>query len=82
MIIVDIIVESLDNTFDFKLDDDVVISKIIEDICEVLSQKEKCKPAIHTETLILCKYSSGYILPQNMTLRDCGIVSGDKLMLV
>lgn len=82
MIIVDIIVESLDKTFDFKLDENVIISKIIEDICEVLSQREKCKPAESTEMLILCKYSSGYILPHNMTLRDCGIVSGDKLMLV
>ena len=82
MIIVDISVEAFDKTYDFKLDDNVSVSKIIEDICEMLARKEKCAPAQKSGDLILCEASSGRILPQGMTLAECGIVSGDRLMLI
>ncbi|MBQ4528380.1 MAG: hypothetical protein II998_09940 [Clostridia bacterium] len=82
MIIVDIAVEALDKTYDFKLDEEVTISKLIDDICEMLSQKEKCPSASDTEKLILCKASTGEILPHNLDLRSCKVVSGDSLMLI
>lgn len=82
MIIVDIAVEAFDKIYDFKLDDSVAVSKIIEDICEMLAQKEKCEPVQDINNLILCKSGSGKILPHGMTLKACGVVSGDKLLLI
>ncbi len=82
MIIVDVEIEALDKVYDFKLDDEVPISKIIDDICEMLSQKEKCAASVNSENLILFARKTGSILSQNMTLRNCNVVSGDKLMLI
>ncbi len=82
MIIVDISVEAFDKTYDFKLDDNVSVSKIIEDICEMLARKEKCAPVKKSGDLILCETANGSILPPGMTLTECGIVSGDRLMLI
>ena len=82
MIIVDISVEAFNKDYDFKLDDTVTVSKITEEICEMLTQKEKSTPIQNSESLILCKSDTGSILPSGMTLKACNVVSGDRLMLI
>lgn len=82
MIVVDMEIEAMDRTYDFKLDESVPISKIIDDICELVAQKEKCASAKQPEKLVLCNKSTGQILPQDMSLKACGVISGEKLMLI
>ncbi|MBQ3463755.1 MAG: EsaB/YukD family protein [Clostridia bacterium] len=82
MIIVDISVEAFNKVYDLKLDDTVTVAKITEEICEMLTQKEKSIPIQNAESLILCKSDTGSILPSGMTLKACSVVSGDRLMLI
>ena len=82
MIIVDVDVEAMGHTYDFKLDDNVPIFKLIDEMCELISRKEKCAQVINPMNLVFCKRSTGQVLPHDHTLAMCGIVSGDKLMLI
>ena len=41
MVLVDICIVSIDKTYDFNLDEDTPISVLIEEIGEMVSQKEK-----------------------------------------
>ena len=82
MIVVDIDVESMGQTYDFKLDENTLIIKLIDEMCELISRKEKCAGVKNPGELILCKKRTGQIFPHNYTLSMCGIVSGDKLILV
>ena len=82
MIIVDISIQTLDKRYDFKLDETVTISKLIDDICEMITQKEKCLPTSRNDNIILCRSLTGEILPHNLDLRSCGVVSGESLTLI
>lgn len=82
MIIVDVEFVAIDRCYDFKLDDTVSISKIIDDMCEIISQKEGYESVKDPRKLILCNRSKGQILSQSATLQSYGVASGDLLMLV
>lgn len=82
MIIVDVDVEAMGQTYDFKLNENVPVIKLIDEMCELISRKEKCAPVENPMKLVFCKRMTGQILPHDKTLQECGIVSGDKLMLI
>lgn len=82
MILVDITVPGVDNTYDFKIDENVEIRFIIEDIVQLICQKEKTLLNDNNDSFLLCSYKDQRGLDKTMTLRDCGINSGDKLLLV
>lgn len=82
MIVVDVNVEAMGKVYDFKLDENVSVAKLIDEMVELIARKEKCKTALNTEGLIFCKQSTGQILPHRATPADCGVVSGDTLMLI
>ena len=82
MIIVDVEVEATGSVYDFKLDENVPIVKIIDEMCELIARKEKCKTSKNPINLIFCKKSTGQVLSHSSTLSKSGIVSGDRLMLI
>ena len=82
MILVDVYVPSVDYVYDFQLDEDAPICVIVEEIGELIGQKEHCKIAGNIEKLILCSYKDKRILEKNLTLASCGIKTGDSLILV
>ncbi len=82
MIIVDVDVEATGQIYDFKLDENVLIIKLIDEMCELISRKEKCETVRNPRNLVLCKRSTGQVLAHDYTLSMCGIVSGDRLMLL
>lgn len=82
MILVDVFVPSVDNVYDFQLDEDVKIGMLVEEIGEMVCQKEHCRLEGNIEKLLLCSLDNREILAKNTTLAECGIKTGAKLMLL
>lgn len=82
MILVDVYVPSVDNTYDFQLDEDATVATLVEEIGELIGQKEHCRIAGNIENLMLCLREDKKILPKNLTLKACGVQTGNSLILV
>lgn len=82
MILVDIYVPSTGNTYDFQLDEEVPVGNVIEEISEMIGQKEHSRIAGDMTKLMLCAGKSKQILHKEYTLAECHIVTGDSLILV
>lgn len=82
MILVDIYVPAVGNVYDFQLDEDEKISTIIEEIGELIGQKEHCRMVGEIGRLMLCFQKKDMILSKNMTLAASGVKNGDSLILV
>lgn len=82
MIIAEIYVPSVDKTYEFKLNEDVAVSVVIDEITAVICQKEQCSVRGDKFGFLLFSSDSGKILSLNLSLYENGIRSGSGLMLV
>lgn len=82
MILVEIVVPSTDGSYEFKLNEDIPVGVLLEEICSVVSEKEQCRLSDSGESLILFNYKKKAELSPNMTLYENGITTGDKLVLL
>lgn len=82
MISVDIYVPSLDRKYDFNLDENTKVRIIIEEIIEMVEQKEHTELSGNAQALMLCDRLRQRGLPKDETLRSCGIFNGSSLLLV
>ena len=82
MVLVDIFVPSVDKVYDFQLSENTLISIVIEEISEMIGQKERLGVVGDVHGLQLCDKERQCILPQNRTLSECGITTGKSLILV
>lgn len=82
MICVDLYLPVLDKTYDFNLDENAVIGVLIEEIAEVIAQKEQSTFAGEIRELMLCNQETGEIMAKNKCLSDCGVHTGSRILLV
>ena len=82
MILVDIFVTSLDKSYDLQLNENVKVETIIEEISEMVCQKERMKVAGDASRLMLCDMFAHKVLEKEKTLLECGVSTGNKLMLI
>lgn len=82
MILVDIDVPSVGQTYDFNLDENAKIQVIIEEIAEMISQKERTSLVGDPRDLMLCDRLNKRTLPKNVSLRECGVGNGGSMLLV
>lgn len=82
MITVDIYVPSVNRVYDFQLDENVQIGNIIDEISGLIEQKEHCVLAGNREELVLCLRKGSLMLPTDMTLAECGVRTGNSMILV
>ena len=82
MILVDIYVPSVDKTYDFQLNEQIPVSMVIEEIGEMIGQKEHATLKGNASDLTLCSYVSRTVLNREKTLEQEGIVTGNRLLLV
>ncbi len=82
MVIVDISVPRFFKKYDFKLRDDVPIGEIINQVCDILKNKEQCAIEEEGHEFLLCSITEKQILQKNQTLRNYNIRSGNRLLLV
>lgn len=82
VILVDIYVPAVGNVYDFQLDEEEKISTIVEEIAELIGQKEHCQMVGDVGELMLCLKKDKTVLSPNLTLEVSGIQNGDSLILV
>ncbi len=82
MILVDIYVPSVDKTYDFQLNEQIPVSMVIEEISEMIGQKEHAALKGNAADLTLCSYVSRTVLNRGKTLEQEGIITGNRLLLV
>lgn len=82
MILVDIVVPSVEKTYDFKLDENAQIALVLEEVIEMIGRCEHCKMRGNKEEVLLCRFDAQVVLDKSSTLRDCGIRDGSRLMLL
>lgn len=82
MILVDIYVPSVDKTYDFQLNEQIPVAMVIEEISEMIGQKEHATLKGNAADLTLCSYVSRAVLNREKTLEQEGIVTGNRLLLV
>lgn len=82
MILVDVYVPSVDMTYDFQLNETITIDTIIEEISEMIGQKEHSVIVGDVSKLVLCDKTNKRILNKNVTLAEAGIITGNTLILV
>ncbi len=82
MILVDIYVPAVDKTYDFQLNENTQISAVIDEIIEMVGQKERAVLWGDADELLLCEKGIERILNKNDTLYNVGVVTGKTLILV
>ena len=82
MIMVEIEIPSLKKSYDFRLKDDTKIDEIIDEVCEIICQKEKKDVLLRTRDMMLSSISNGIIMNNMYTLGDYNVHDGAMLMLI
>ena len=82
MILTDIYIPSVDEVFDFELDEHAQIQQIIKEIIEMIAKRTKSVSIGHEEDFLLYNMSKKTALREDTTLSLCGVVNGDRLMLI
>lgn len=82
MIIADIYVPVVNKNYDFSVNEKTVISMLLEEISEMIAQKEGCSTAVNPDDFMLCNGDNGVILNPEYTLNQYGIGNGAHLILV
>lgn len=82
MILVDVYVPSVDDKFDFELDENILTEKIIEELSGIVAKKMKNTGTGYLAQFDLYDVKKGIHINNNKTLFESGIKDGDQLMLV
>lgn len=80
MILVDIYVPALNEQFEFKLDEHATASDVAGQIGDILSEGYIMED--NRKDLLLCDERKKCVLPWNQTIKQNGIGSGSRLMLI
>ncbi|MBQ7203379.1 MAG: hypothetical protein IJS03_05095 [Eubacterium sp.] len=82
MIIVDIYVPVVNKVYDFSINEKLPVSVIVEELSEMIAQKEGCMTIEHPENFVLCRADTKSIMNADLTVESYGIGNGAKLILV
>jgi uncharacterized ubiquitin-like protein YukD len=82
MITIEIYSVSLDCSCDFVVDEHSEIETVIDDVAQMIGQKERCEFTGDPSKLCLYSKESERILCHKNSLYDYGIKTGDKLYIV
>lgn len=81
MILVDILIPALDSCFDFELNEDVKTGDLLKKVKELLSEKVRKLLPEH-EKLYFFAFYQGRLLDEECTLKEQGVVTGERLFLI
>jgi hypothetical protein len=82
MITVDIYVPIMNEVYDFSINEKLPISLLVEEISEMIAQKEGCLTVENPESFILCRADTKSIMDCEKTVEMYGVGNGSKLILV
>jgi len=81
MILIDIEVKAFDKVYDFNVDENSLISVVIEEIGEMITQQEQCDPVTNYSGIQLFT-PDGKLLKHSKTLGMYGIKDGHTLVMI
>lgn len=82
MILVDVQVPVLNESYDFNIDENTPVISVIRELCEVICQHERWPEVSDTNVnMILSCLQLSSILPLDKTLNECGVEPGYRLIL-
>lgn len=82
MIIVDVFVPVVNKEYDFSINEKSQISLVIEELSEMIAQKEGFLTVKHPENFILCNAETKGIMDIKLTLESYGIGNGGRLIMI
>ena len=82
MILVDVFVPSVNKVYDFQLSEIAPVYTVIEEISEMIGQKERAAIVGDVKELLLCDRKIQCILEKNKTLAECNIMTGHSLIFI
>lgn len=82
MVLVDVYIPSVDQTYDFMLDENAEVDKIIQEIVEMIAKKLQKGVCQENDNFMLYHMPTRKVLDRGMSLASSGIRNGSKLMLV
>ena len=81
MIIVSVEVPMMDATYDFQVDEDVILGVVLDEITDMICQKNQCETAGDVSRLGLWDTRRHTLLNPNATAYENGLISGSELLL-
>lgn len=81
MVLVDVYIPAVEQTFDFRLEESCCPEVIIGEICEMVEQREQML-SDGQERFLLFDASLRRMLPFDQTLSESGVTDGHLLILV
>ena len=82
MIIVNIKVPALEKEYNFSLEEKAPVGDLIEEVTELIIQKEGVTFSGDMGEMVLCSMEDGIQCDRRHTLSDYGICAGAELVLV
>ena len=82
MIIVNIKVPALEKEYNFSVDENAPVSELIEEVVELIAQKEGVQFGGNRNEVVLCSREPGFQCARESSLNDYGIYGGGELILV
>lgn len=82
MILTDIYVPALNETYDFQLDETVPVCLLIDEIAQILQKKSGGTEETFSHPFVLCSFEQMCILDSSKTLQESGITNGGALLIV
>ena len=82
MILVELYFKELNQEYDANLDETLPVGSLIENLVELIAQKEHMPLAKQPGMFLLCDSERKRILHPQTTLSENGICAGQKLMLL
>lgn len=81
MIIVNVRVPAIEKVYNFSLEERAKVRDLIEEITELISQKERLPFQGDLEEVVLCSVENGEQCGKDNYLSDYGITDGAELIL-
>ena len=82
MILVDVFVPAIAKSYDFCIDEAASVSTVLEEICEMICQKEHWPEVQKRGEMTICCLQTASLLPLNASLGSCGVRNGYRLLLI
>ena len=82
MVIVSVRVPALEKAYHFSLEETAKVSDLIEELAELIAQKERLPFGGRLEEMVLCSLDTGEQCSRECCLADYGVCGGSELILV
>lgn len=82
MILVDVYIPSLDETYNFRVDEMATVTNVVQEISEMMCKKFKTQLNYPANNFYLCSDEMATVLEEHTTLAENGIHNGSRLFIV